>query len=49
MHDFLAFTWHEPERTEVLGLLSSWVDRNQMDRMGEFDPCAIPWVLSVRV
>ena len=28
VHDFLAFTWHEPERTEVLGLLSSWVDRN---------------------
>lgn len=27
VHDFLAFTWHEPERTEVLGLLSSWVDR----------------------
>ena len=28
VHDFLAFTWHEPERTEVLDLLSSWVDRN---------------------
>lgn len=28
VHDFLAFAWHEPERTEVLGLLSSWVDRN---------------------
>jgi len=27
VHDFLAFTWHEPERTEALGLLSSWVDR----------------------
>jgi len=27
VHDFLAFTWHEPERTEVLGLLSSWVDK----------------------
>jgi len=27
MHDFLAFTWCEPERTEVFGLLSSWVDR----------------------
>jgi acetyl esterase/lipase len=27
VHDFLAFTWHEPEKTEVLGLLSSWVDR----------------------
>ena len=27
IHDFLVFTWHEPERTEVLGLLSSWVDR----------------------
>ena len=27
IHDFLAFTWHEPERTEVLALLSSWVDR----------------------
>jgi len=27
VHDFLAFTWHEPERTEVLELLSSWVDR----------------------
>ena len=27
VHDFLAFAWHEPERTEVLGLLSSWVDR----------------------
>ena len=27
MHDFLAFTWREPERTEVLELLSSWVDR----------------------
>ena len=23
VHDFLAFTWHEPKRTEVLGLLSS--------------------------
>jgi len=29
VHDFLTFTWHEPERTEVLGLLSSWVDRRQ--------------------
>lgn len=28
VHDFLAFTWHEPERTEVLELISSWVDRN---------------------
>jgi acetyl esterase/lipase len=28
VHDFLAFTWHEPERTEVLELLSSWVDEN---------------------
>lgn len=28
VHDFLAFTWHEPERTEVLELLSSWVDRD---------------------
>lgn len=28
VHDFLAFTWHEPERTEVLELLSSWIDRN---------------------
>ena len=27
VHDFLAFTWHEPERTETLGLISSWVDR----------------------
>ena len=27
VHDFLAFSWHEPERTEVLELLSSWVDR----------------------
>lgn len=27
VHDFVAFTWFEPERTEALGLLSSWVDR----------------------
>jgi len=27
IHDFLLTVWHEPERTEVFGLLSSWIDR----------------------
>lgn len=26
VHDFLAFLWHEPERTEVLNRLAGWID-----------------------
>lgn len=26
VHDFLVFTWHEPERTEVLKRVASWID-----------------------
>ncbi len=26
VHDFLVFTWHEPERTEVLKRASKWID-----------------------
>lgn len=26
VHDFLAFRWHEPERTEVLGRVCKWID-----------------------
>ena len=27
IHAFLLLEWHEPERTEVLGLISRWVDK----------------------
>ncbi|KAI0753228.1 alpha/beta-hydrolase [Daedaleopsis nitida] len=26
VHDFLVFTWHDPERTEVLKRVSRWID-----------------------
>lgn len=26
VHDFLVFTWHDPERTEVLTRISGWID-----------------------
>lgn len=26
VHDFLVFTWHEQERTEVLKRVSRWID-----------------------
>lgn len=27
IHSFLLFAWHEPERSEVFGILSRWVDK----------------------
>ncbi|OBZ76418.1 Esterase [Grifola frondosa] len=29
VHDFLVFTWHEPERSEALRRISRWIDRTQ--------------------
>ena len=26
VHDFLTYTWHEPERTEVLKRVCDWID-----------------------
>ena len=26
VHDFVVFTWHEPERTETLQRISEWID-----------------------
>ena len=26
VHDFLTYTWHEPERTEVLNRVCDWID-----------------------
>jgi acetyl esterase/lipase len=27
IHDFLVFTWHEPERSQVLKIMADWVDK----------------------
>lgn len=27
IHNFLVFTWHEPERSQVLKTIAEWVDQ----------------------